>query len=175
MSKIKQYKDYSEHEVLNRFAYDGSFLEAGTLVKISVGAKNTDELERGGLGAEFNNVLSNRWSIVPKVNIATSGTSPLGITLYDVRESDENGELLKFNPQKKIEMNAVLSGEAVPMLTRGVITTSGIAGDPGAAGGTAYVDDVNNDGQISPTGTIAVGKFLGGRDANGFALVKIEL
>lgn len=175
MSKLNPWREYDEHEVTNLFAYDGTFAEAGTLVRVTKGTKNTDQLDRYALGATFNNTVSNRWEVTARVETCTSGITPVGILLYDVRETDENGELLKFNPRKAIEMNVALSGQAVPILSRGVILTSGIAGDPGAAGGTAYVNDVDNDGNISPTGTVAVGKFLGGRDVNGYAFVKLEL
>ena len=50
---------------------------------------------------------------------------PLGMLLYDVREDDENGEKLIFNPRKAAENDYVISGQAVPILTRGIVLYSG--------------------------------------------------
>jgi hypothetical protein len=42
--------------------------------------------------------------------------------LRDVRTVDENGQNLLYYPQKKDELQCVVSGEAVPVLTKGVLT-----------------------------------------------------
>ena len=68
------------------------------------------------------------YPIVPlKVQAAAVAAKPkqvLGITLYQTALRDENGEKLLYYPQKKLETQSVLSGEAVPVLTRGVITVA---------------------------------------------------
>ena len=48
----------------------------------------------------------------------------LGVTLNQTALRDENGEKLLYYPQKKLETQSVLSGQAVPVLTRGVITVA---------------------------------------------------
>ena len=97
--------------------------------------------------------------------------------LYDVRDTDENGELLKYNPRKAAEMQAVIPGQAVPVVTRGIFLVQGVLGTP-SAGGTAYA---GGTGQITAsTGSggianVAIGKFLGAADTNGETLVKLAL
>ena len=60
------------------------------------------------------------------VNEAASGDAGvLGVTLRQTLTYDENGEKLLYYPQKAIEMQAVLTGQAVPVLTKGVITLDG--------------------------------------------------
>ena len=69
-------------------------------------------------------------------------------------------------------MQAVVSGQAVPILTKGVVLYNGVGGTP-AAGGVAYAAA---NGIISATNSgKVVGKFLGAKDADGNVLVKIEL
>ena len=106
------------------------------------------------------------------VTVADNDDNHLGITLYDVKETDENGEKLVFNPRKAAELQAVVSGQAVPVMTRGVVLYNGVGGTP-AAGGAAYAAA---NGVITATaGGSTIGKFLGAKDADGNVLVKIEL
>jgi hypothetical protein len=46
----------------------------------------------------------------------------LGLTLYQTAAIDENGQKLLYYPQKALETQSVLPGQAVPVLTRGVVT-----------------------------------------------------
>jgi len=191
--KLRPFRDYDEHDVLNLFAYDTTGLTAGsinvgagTLVKIATGWKNYDSgVELGG-GLEFiggagtlqpTNVVSQRYGVTAKVVSSTTGETPVGMTLYGVRDADENGELLKYKPRKAAEMQVVIPGQAVPVVTRGVFLVQGVLGTP-AARGTAYA---GGTGQItSSTGSagianVAIGKFLGAADTNGETLVKLAL
>jgi hypothetical protein len=191
--KLRPFRDYDEHDVLNLFSYDTTGLTAGSinvnagvLVKIATGWKNYDSgVELGG-GLEFiggagtlqpTNVVSQRFGVTAKVVASTTGETPLGMTLYGVRDTDENGELLKYKPRKAAEMQVVIPGQAVPVVTRGVFLLQGVLGTP-AAGGTAYA---GLTGQItSSTGSagianVAIGKFLGAADTNGETLVKLAL
>ena len=188
---LKPFRDYSEHEVLNLFAFSGTAESAavmatrGAAVKISAegfttGPSNssanqpTDFL--GDVGAAFPLSNSQRFGVRPKVTIATSG-DVLGLTLMDVRELDENGEKLIFNPRKAAEMNVVVSGQAVPVLTRGVVLYSGSAITNATAGQFAVVSgtagDLANTSTLR-TNEVAVGKFLGNAVSN-TALLKIML
>lgn len=188
---LRPFRDYSEHEVLNFFAYSGAadsssvIATKGKAVKISAegfttGPTNssanqpTDFL--GDVGAAFPLSNSLRFGVRPKVTIATSG-DVLGLTLLDVRELDENGEKLIFNPRKAAEMNVVISGQAVPVLTRGVVLYSGSAIANATAGQYAVVSGAA--GELANTSTlrtneVAVGKFLGNAVSN-TALLKIML
>ena len=187
---LRPFRDYSEHNVLNLFAYDTSALTAGsisvtkgTLVKIGTGWKNYDSSAQLGGGLEFigsagtldpTNVTSQRYGVVAKVIETTTGETPLGMTLYDVKDADENGELLKYNPRKAAEMQAVIPGQAVPVVTRGIFLVKDVAGTP-AAGGTAYAGVSGQISANSAGSAVAVGKFLGAKDNNNDTLVKLEL
>ena len=191
--KLRPFRDYDEHDVLNLFSYDTTGLVAGSisitkgsLVKIATGWKNYDSgVELGG-GIEFiggagtlqpTNVVSQRYGVTAKVVTSTTGEPPIGLMLYDVKDVDENGELLKYNPRKAAEMQAVIPGQAVPVVTRGIFLVQGVLGSP-TAGGVAYA---GGTGQItSSTGTggvlnVAIGKFLGAPDTNSETLVKLAL
>lgn len=188
---LRPFRDYSEHEVLNFFAYSGAadsssvIATKGKAVKISAegfttGPTNssanqpTDFL--GDVGAAFPLSNSQRFGVRPKVTIANSG-DVIGLTLLDVRELDENGEKLIFNPRKAAEMNVVISGQAVPILTRGVVLYSGSAIANATAGQYAVVSGTAGDlANISTlrTNEVAVGKFLGSAVSN-TALLKIML
>lgn len=151
--RLKPFRDYSEHDVLNLFAFadqsvtldSSTVVYAGSIVTIMseddgvFGWRNTDNLEMiGDAGATYNNVVSDRWGLTsslvnpnyvfgPGVKLCRGGVDeageyanpPLGIMLSDVREYDENGELLKFNPQKAAQLQTAISGQAVPIVTRG--------------------------------------------------------
>lgn len=178
---LRPFRQYDEHDVVNLFAYSGDStnVAAGKAVKI-VGsgfyASNTDPVaDLGDVGADFANTVSNRYGAAPKVAAALSGDAVLGLTLMPIRETDENGEKLVFNPRKVAEMGVVVSGQTVPVLTRGVVLYSGLSAT--TAGGSVYLSH-NSAGDLTTTqvGTSTkVGKVLGVTDANGFTLLKIEL
>jgi len=188
---LRPFRDYSEHEVVNLFAYSGAaenssvILTKGAAVKVSaegftVGPTSSSANQPiellGNVGAAFPLSQSQRFGVRPKVTLATSG-DVLGLTLLDVRELDENGEKLIFNPRKAAEMNVVISGQAVPVLTRGVILYSGDGIAAATAGQHAVVSgsagELANVSALRGT-EVSVGKFLGNAVAN-TALIKIAL
>ena len=191
--KLRPFRDFDEHDVLNLFSYDTTGLSAGsisitkgTLVKIATGWKNYDSGAELGGGLEFiggagtlqpANVVSQRYGVPAKVVYSNTGETPIGLMLYDVKDADENGELLKYKPRKAAEMQAVIPGQAVPVVTRGIFLVQGVLGTP-TAGGTAYA---GGTGQITastgnyPISNVAIGKFLGAADVNNETLVKLDL
>jgi len=191
--KLRPFRDYDEHDVLNLFSYDTTGLTAGSinitkgvLVKIATGWKNFDSgVELGG-GIEFiggagtlqpTNVVSQRYGVSAKVVASTTGETPIGMTLFDVRDADENGELLKYYPRKAAEMQAVIPGQAVPVVTRGIFLVQGVGGTP-AAGSTAYAGitgTITASTGSAGISNVAIGKFLGAADTNGETLVKLAL
>ena len=107
--RLKPFRDYSEHDVINLFAFGDpavtlgttDVIYAGSAVKVRSGWQNTDELSFiGNVGAGYNNTVSQRYGVSAEVEYTDGGAdeAALGITLYDVREYDENGEKLAFNP-----------------------------------------------------------------------------
>ena len=128
MATLRPFRDYDEKDVINLFAWSGAVpVNRGTVVKIQRGflATDTNPVMQGAIAASYNNTVSTRWGAYAKVAAAGVGEASLGILLKDVRETDENGELLKFNPIKAAEMDVVLSGQAVPVCTRGMFLYSG--------------------------------------------------
>ena len=187
--RLRPFRDYSEHDVLNLFAFGDSAVAlgttdvvyAGSVVKIKTGWKNDDETQDmiGNVGAGYDNTVSQRWGVTADVEYCNGGSeTPLGITLFDVREYDENGEALKFNPRKQDELQCSLTGQAVPIATKGTfLFASGAFVANGAAvtaGATIYA---SGNGQITPTpeSNATIGKTLGGPDSDGAVLVKLEL
>ena len=125
---LKPFRVYDEHDVVNLYAYSGAIgisagdkIPKGTLVKVQGdGWKNTDEPTEmlGNPGASYNGTVSQRYGTTAKVCQTSSGNVALGVTLHDIAEVDENGELLKFNPRKAAEMEVAISGQTVPVLTK---------------------------------------------------------
>ena len=186
MSNLRPFRSYSEHDVLNMFAFDGApdgngvIADQGTVVKIAdnngaqlVAAGSSLPLGREGVelfdlpaGNTYGNTVSFRSSAVPKVNKASNATTAIGITLLGVRENDENGEKLLYNPRKAAEMNVVVSGQAVPILTKGIVLYEGLnttlLPTTANAGAPVYVSATAGELTTVDGGSFpVVGKLLG--------------
>ncbi len=187
--KLRPFRDYSEHDVINLFAFGDDaaalgttdVIQAGSVVKVKTGWTNGAETEfLGDVGASFNNTVSQRYGVTAEVEYTDGGAdeAALGITLYDVREYDENGEALKFNPRKAAELQACLTGQAVPVATRGLflMATGAFAG----ANSVAINMDVfaTGNGQLTTVGNKdtnnRIGRTLGGPDADGSVLIRFD-
>ena len=187
--KLRPFRDYSEHDVINLFAFGDDaaalgttdVIQAGSVVKVKTGWTNGAETEfLGDVGASFNNTVSQRYGVTAEVEYTDGGAdeAALGITLYDVREYDENGEALKFNPRKAAELQACLTGQAVPVATRGLflMATGAFAG----ANSVAINMDVfaTGNGQLTTVGdkdvNNRIGRTLGGPDADGSVLIRFD-
>lgn len=98
-----------------------------------------------------------------------SGAVPLGVSESKVVNYDLTRQKLNpFNP------NEVQTGSKISIIKHGWVNTNAISGTvtPGTA---AYL---TSGGYMSPTqytGYPQVGKFLTGKDGNGFATVQIDL
>jgi len=145
MATLKPFRQISENDVVNLYAFDGSAATRGHIVKLSATAAkgwqaddNHDEVD---IGLGINNTVSDRFSVKARVETCTSGDVPFGMLMYDVAETDENGEKLIFHPRKAHEMQVALSGQAVPVLTRGIVLVNGVTeygAETVAAGVTLY-------------------------------------
>ena len=160
---LKRFRDYDEHDVVNLLAYDGTAADNGLLVRVVAsngGWKNTDEL---GLtetaGNAYGNTVSQRYNVKGLITAAGSGDNVMGITL---------------------QMGVVVSGQAVPIATRGIFLYNAVQGSGTtavAAGNKAYA---GSNGLVSTLAgstseNTQVGWFLGGADGNGDCLVRISL
>ena len=80
---------------------------------------------------------------------------PLGITLNQTLTYDENGEKMLYYKQKLLELQGVLPGEAVPVLTKGIVTIGENAFDTSPATGTysegdlLYVGGAGQEGKFT--------------------------
>lgn len=178
MANLKPFRDYDEHDVINLFAVSAATANKGTVVTAdSVGVNLKDALALDNL-SPYGNTLSAEfnvpWTVSPAASGATQGQI-VGLLLKDVRQVDENGEQLKFNPRKAAEMDVIISGQACPILTKGLVLVNGIVGTPGFGSGAAVSDAGGGDLKVVAYGSATVGKFLGPKNDEGYALLKVEL
>ena len=199
ITRMLPYRQYDEQDVINIFSLDTITGEAGSLVKISSANLDLDPTNlitrSDSLG--YQNYMGNASSLYPEVpykvtKVATTGERPLGILLRDVRSVDENGENLQYYPRKAEELQCVLTGQAVPVLTRGIVTLNarGLAGGLAPAINSYALPSANGTftGVAAPTDAQrpwVVGKFIatGSRAsqqdtdeyAGNFAVLKLEL
>ena len=143
--RLYPFRQYSDVDVINMFASDtvdanpstngnGS---AGVFVKVSAGNLDLDPISY--TATDITNTLGKtdypflgavQYPAVPlQFTAATAGVPVLGMTLNQTLSTDENGERLLYNPVKRAELQAVLTGQAVPVATRGVFTLADTAID----------------------------------------------
>jgi hypothetical protein len=189
--RLLPFRQYNEHEVINMFALDDSVLtatqsitethsgDAGVFVKVSAGDLDADPVTYTSdsyLGkTDFPYVGANGYPKVSlKVTPAASGDRfPLGITLFETAKYDENGEKLLYYPQKAMDHQVLLPGQAVPIATRGVFTLSSAAIDGSLTVGSSFKLSANA-GKITGAGlndAVALGTVLakGTRGDNGIS------
>lgn len=180
MANIKQFRDYDDHDVINLFTVNDASLNKGTFVRpvSDVGINLQDATTVGNISA-FGNSQSALFGSPWKVTAAASGSTPekvVGMLLKDHRTVDENGENLVFKPRKAAELDVTTSGQAAPIATKGIFLYSGIVGTPNFGSGARVGDSSNGELKVvAYDPTTCVGKFLGPKDTNGFALLKISL
>ena len=187
MAKLRPFRQIDENDVVNLYAFDGASANKGDMVKLSTTKtwKIGNEFDQDAVSSTtYTNTVSDRYSVKARVALAASGDTPLGMLMYDVTETDENGEKLIWHPRKAHEMQVSVSGQAVPVLTKGIVLVEVESGEDTlltiAAGSNAYAGD--NGTIITATSSrvgdlVKVGKFLGPKDTdNGNqALLKLDL
>ena len=143
--RLYPFRQYSDVDVINMFASDtvdaspstngnGS---AGVFVKVSAGNLDLDPIQytatdiTNTLGkADYPFLGAAQYPAVPlRFTAATAGEPVLGLTLNQTLAADENGERLLYNPVKRAELQAVLTGQAVPVATKGVFPLADTAID----------------------------------------------
>ena len=159
--RILPYRDYSEHDVLNLFSLDTSAEAAGfagwteaasgdhdsgVVVKVKTGELPGDlpgGLSEHASGEKLRKYLGDSptsahigYNAYPyngmTVEPAGAGEVAVGITLRETLAYDENGEKLLYYKQKLDEAQAVLPGQTVPVLTRGLVLldSNAVTGNP---------------------------------------------
>ena len=178
MANLKPFRDYDEHDVINLFAVNAESANKGTVVTADSNGVNLKDATSLDDLSPFANTLSAQFNVPWTVSPAASGAAKgeiVGLLLKDVRKFDENGEQLIFNPRKAAEMDVIISGQACPILTKGLVLVNGIVGTPGVGSGAAVSDAGNGDLKVVPYADATVGKFLGPKNDEGYALLKVEL
>jgi hypothetical protein len=140
--RLYPFRQYSEFDVINLFASstcdDNPFTNgngsAGVFVKVNAGNLDSDPITYASnsyLGkTDYPFLGAAQYPTVPLTFTAATNDAPvLGITLNQTLAYDENAEKLLYNPVKKAELQAVLSGQAVPVATRGMFTLADTAID----------------------------------------------
>jgi hypothetical protein len=178
MANLKPFRDYDEHDVINLFAVNAVSANKGTVVTADSNGVNLKDASSLDNLSSYGNTLSAQfnvpWTVSPAVSGAAKGQI-VGLLLKDVRRVDENGEQLIFNPRKAAEMDVIISGQACPILTKGLVLVNGIVGTPGFGSGAAVSDAGGGDLKVVAYGSATVGKFLGPKNDEGYALLKVEL
>lgn len=172
-NRLLPFRQYNEHDVVNLFSLDTSSLtlanmthasngawDAGVIVKVSDGDMTQEPVVDGPtqlqnyLGkTDYPHVGGNSYLEVPlKVDVADGATDvPVGVTLRQTIAFDENGEKLLYYKQKLLELQGVLPGEAVPVLTKGIITVaeSAMGGTEPTPGAKVYLGTGGNVGKFT--------------------------
>lgn len=203
ITRLLPHRSYDENDVINFYALDAATGEAGSVVMVSE-ANLTEEpvsMTTRGDADSYQNVLGNGYSPYPEVNYKVTkvtGTGdanrPLGIMLRDIRANDENGQNLLYDSVKREELQCVVSGQAVPIATKGIFTinvkglTNGVApavnslAVPAANGtltGVAWADASQEEKDVAVGKFIATGERAGQSSADAFegayAVLKLEL
>lgn len=177
--RLYPFRQYSDVDVVNMFASDtvdatpsingnGS---AGVFVKVSAGNLDLDPIQY--TATDITNTLGKtdypflgaaQYPAVPlKFTAATAGEPVLGMTLNQTLATDENGERLLYNPVKRAELQAVLTGQAVPVATRGIFTLSDLAIDwvDGSMTVNNHLVISANAGKVSGLASSAVSPITG--------------
>lgn len=179
------YREYHEAFVLNGlFALSAPTGSKGTILSIT-GAPfatgyNPVPYGNDGWGATSlsngqPNTYTRRYEINSRVAPTASGGIPLGIQLYDVLEVNPYGESLIYREQERAERQIVLSGQAVPIATKGVFYVIGAAGT--ISGGSLAVAraGVPTAVAVIPAGETQIGIFLSTTGNDGGALLKLDI
>lgn len=178
---LKPFRQYSEQFVINGlFALDGTG-NRGSLVQVTSFSGSKPNVWGNNLAAGIDGVYSFRPVVPSKVTLAASGAKGdvIGMLLYDVMEfNPTDGRLLIFSDkERQAELQCVVSGQSVPIVTKGLFEVKGFDGTAGPGSGIGVSN--NGGGVMSVLGkdvtTGRVGTFLSPSGADGSALIKLDI
>ena len=179
---IKPFRVVNEYDVVNLFAFNAASGDKGNFVEmVNFNPSSHNGWSAVNVGAAFDGTWSKRYAVNATVGYASSGSQKvLGLMLYSVTDTDENGQQLRFiEKYKKDALCVVCSGEAVPVLTRGIVEVSGFQGTPDVGSG-AFISNSGNGSVVvglpNQTGLAGqkVGQFISSTGADGFALLRVD-
>ena len=152
--RILPFRQYAEEDVVNLYATaaannavtDSGDGDAGVFVTVDAGDLSLDPIQyenNSYLGkTDYPFIGRDQYPVVPlKVKAANTTSACLGLTLLQTANYDENGEKLLYYPQKQLETQSVLTGQAVPILTKGIVT---LAASTNRAGALATVGPITD-------------------------------
>lgn len=189
VDRLLPFRQVHEQDTVNQFALDGTGV-MGMFVSVSSG--NFDDQHNWDFnnspGATFDDISSFLYTTKTKVRPCTSGDSRenvLGITLFNVAETDENGEKYRYYKQKAKENRVVLSGSAVPVGTRGfyMVTSNAWSNTTGDLPqvGDVMIPSNSEDGKVeflgrgSATESQILGDVIGtGAKFDGYAYIRLR-
>ena len=113
---------------------------------------------------------------VVDVIASASGTTPIGVNKWYVSSVTDNQLLNVYRGDQ-------LQGHPVTLITKGVISTTAVTGDPSSSGERAYLANSGYIGTyavVTSLGTVGtditqVGRFLSAKDSDGYVIVEIDL
>lgn len=176
--RIKPFRQYDEHDVINLYSLAEASGNAGELVELQAwNPTDSDGYDGSTNFAPFNGISIPRYVNKAKVRLATSGNTNivLGAMLWDVRETDALGRPLNFDAQRYYELQVATSGQTVPVMTKGMLLVSGHEGTPGPGSGIATADGgLGNYKVVGPAVTPNIGRWLSSTGSDGYAFAYIN-
>lgn len=170
---LGSYREYHEANVIQLFALAAPTGSKGTILSITGGpfATGYNPVFPDGFGSTDlsngqPNVYTRRYESNARVAPTASGQVPLGMQLYDVLEVNPYGESLLYREQERAERQIVVSGQNVPIVTRGLFYVLGAAGTISGSTPAVARGGVITAVSVVPAGETNLGMFLGttGRD-----------
>ncbi len=165
-TSLQPMRDYDEHETINLFGVSGAVVTKGTFVVTQGSGLNLLDPMTLDDNSWLDSVLSARFNVPNNTIPAPSGTlaaNVLGMTLKTIQTVDENGMPLKFLPEKAALLDVIISGQACPIIDRGlfwysgVSTGAGFSAQPAAGTGLGVSDAGDGSLQVVPSYTSVSG------------------
>lgn len=182
MANLKAYRDYSEHDVTNGlFKLNTATGSKGTPVVINGSGWNSSlnltVAQNLAAGLNGGNSTSTRWQVPAEVRAAVSGEKPFGITLFDTLETGPFGTPFMWDKQRRIEKQVLISGEAQPIVHKGLFLVGPFQTGETPGVGKFLVVRATGEYGVATGSTVpatAFGRFLGPKDSDGYALAHIN-
>ena len=186
--RLLPFRQYNEHDVINLFRANDTIIgsipaagsggvsaperngqhDNGLIVSIDSADFTKEPVEYGTeayLGkTDYPHIGRNQYPKATPTFKQCVITAPFGVTLRQTLTHDENGEKLLYYPQKALELNAVFPGQAVPILTRGLITVSKAGLDTtvlSANPGAKLYSTADGKFTTASSGAVQVGVLIG--------------
>jgi hypothetical protein len=171
---VKPFRDISEHEVLNYYSTVEGTVSKGSFLQVV----SFDPDNHNGYGARLDGVPDGAWAatyeVYAKVKLSTNATGTIGMALCDVAPVGSNKFIVTIADQRRY-FDTIPSGQAVPMLKRGLCEIGGFSGTPfPGAKGVIVAGTPGQLGVGAANATPNVGTFLSTSGADGYAIFQVD-